>query len=154
METSLIEKEWTANGLKCVVARMVWGGDPKHRCGYVGVTGKHPLFEADYSQAVKKPIPSGPIGKRGIIPVFFMAGKTDEGVPLDVYFDVHGGLTYSRLTKPGDTYPCHVEEPTWFFGFDCAHSGDDFDGGQSLEYVAAECESLAKQLAEYSEEET
>ena len=91
----------------------------------------------------------------------------DKLVGTDYYgldISVHGGLTYSKK-----------EEDGYWFGFDTAHSGDRFDIERSLkeglisqkiydtrldlesrynshgiirteEYVAAECESLAKQL--------
>jgi hypothetical protein len=65
---------------------------------------------------------------------------------LDV--DVHGGLTYSNAAYPGGEFD------GWWFGFDCAHGGDltpkyPSDGVyRDFEYVKAECESLAKQLAE------
>jgi hypothetical protein len=35
----------------------------------------------------------------------------------------HGGLTYSDEATPDIRHPGHTE-PVWFFGFDCAHSGD------------------------------
>lgn len=82
---------------------------------------------------------------------------------------VHGGLTYSG---PSD-YP--VQDPDlWWFGFDCAHSGDKKDPSimdkehkklylagyylvhesfatiKTTDYCTRECESLAKQLKEAS----
>jgi len=55
---------------------------------------------------------------------------------------VIGGLTYSG----GGDYPFLAI--LWWFGFDCAHLGDR-ENPKSLEYVEKECESLAKQLAEF-----
>lgn len=78
--------------------------------------------------------------------------------------DVHGGVTFAdEMTTMG----VEVDEPTWFIGFDCAHSGDgEFptigkDGiysytsplslgkePKSLEFCIEQCESLASQLME------
>lgn len=72
---------------------------------------------------------------------------------------LHGGLTYASECRG---HICHVPEPgkpedVWWFGFDCAHSGDltpclgfDFPGStyHDVAYVQAECRSLAKQLLE------
>lgn len=78
---------------------------------------------------------------------------------------VHGGLTYSNKCAG---YICHVPAPgelddVWWFGFDCAHSGDETPGSNAalgfrayrgigdeyrdLAYVRAEVERLADQLA-------
>jgi hypothetical protein len=118
-----------ATGLPCLIHR----GPSGALCGYVGVSEAHPLFKADYDAA-------------------------------DV--DVHGGLTFSDMCQgqaetgkgichvPGEGEPDHV----WWFGFDCAHSGDlcpaydgrHFSGGynqyRGIEYVKSECASLAAQL--------
>lgn len=88
---------------------------------------------------------------------------------------VHGGLTFSE----GDSnYPIEGEN-LWWFGFDCAHSGDGKDlnlmsekvkkfhkdnpqcsflflnGGpvRTLDYCVNECNSLAEQLDELKKEE-
>jgi hypothetical protein len=64
--------------------------------------------------------------------------------------DVHGGITFS---ESGDKYPVENDGLYWF-GFDCAHSGDATkyfrqpnDVMRSLDYCVGECESLARQLA-------
>lgn len=55
--------------------------------------------------------------------------------------EVHGGLTYGDSNKE---YPIPDETNRWWFGFDCAHLGDDMpNGGQPLDYVIAECHKLA-----------
>lgn len=115
-------------------------GSMGFRCGYVGVPQGHPMHGIGYDDA----------------------RKADGD-----YIDVHGGLTYANNS---DKYP--VEADLWWFGYDCGHLGD----GRSEEYVAeqkvrypeqpfmwygdqqdiersaaycvAECESLARQLAE------
>ena len=53
---------------------------------------------------------------------------------MDLYFNVHGSLTYS-----GDndgTYP--VESNLWWLGFDCGHYGD----GRDLTYKQQEISHL------------
>lgn len=98
-------------------------------CGYVAVESSHPFYGKDYDS-------------------------------LDV--DIHGGLTYAdKCMEDGPI--CHVpelDEPddVWWFGFDCAHTGDQIPGiggysefpewetYKNVDYVRAEVESLAQQL--------
>ena len=61
--------------------------------------------------------------------------------------DVHGGLTFAGTING-------INE-TWLFGFDAAHLGDATeyinspgDTFKDVDYMAKECESLAKQLVE------
>ena len=63
-------------------------------CGYAAVSEGHPMF-----------------------------GKEDRGT-----LDCHGGVTYNDFCVEGG-HICHVPKPgepdrVWWFGFDCAHSGD------------------------------
>jgi len=131
-------KEWKSDtGLTCLIVRNPMGA----LCGYVGVAPDHPWHGKDYN---------------------------------DVDADVHGGLTYANKCEghvchtpaPGE------EEHLWWLGFDCAHAGDfvpsmdvklapmyqlsdSFLGintsigkgnaYRDIEYVTAECESLASQ---------
>jgi hypothetical protein len=75
---------------------------------------------------------------------WFGKGYDDEG-PINC--DVHGGLTYSEdalqaLPQVNDL---------WWFGYDCAHSGDGVYGygdRKELSFCVEECESLAEQLAQ------
>lgn len=126
-----------ATGLPCLIVR----GPSGALCGYVGVPEAHPLFGEDY------------------------------GLP-DV--EVHWGLTYADRCQPhGDDEArgiCHVPdegEPdhVWWFGFDCAHSGDytpstsameirhacfaqgPFEEYRTIAYVKSEVRGLARQLA-------
>jgi len=61
---------------------------------------------------------------------------------LDEGLTAHGGVTYSYLISDSDT---------WFFGFDCRHSGDGANSSQpnwrDAAYVHGECMKLANQLA-------
>ena len=163
-----IERDFTAHGLRCVVLAVNLG----HRCGYVGVPKGHKLYGLDCSdrspllKAAWDSVKEGPIGKRSILPVILSAA--DELPRADVVFDVHGSLTYSD----GDAkYPVE-SDGLWWFGFDCEHSGDLKDESimdenyialerkysfarvgvvRTEEYVAAECERLAEQLAAFSQ---
>ena len=73
------------------------------------------------------------------------------------FISCHGGLTFSSSTE-NSTYP--ISSNLWWFGFDCAHSGDLvgylFDYPEMIkdntyrdkEFVITECQNLAKQLKE------
>jgi hypothetical protein len=148
-----IEKCWkTKAGFQAVCLMVNLGHGYHHRCGYVGIPKDHPLYGVNYGQYTEvlkeayEKVLQGPIGKRGIMPIFCH----ERGVCTpDIVFDVHGGLTYSSKLDdyPSDWNKNHPEEKLWWYGFDCAHCDDKEDGGRSLEYVEAECESLAEQLA-------
>ena len=91
---------------------------------------------------------------------------------FDYDFNVHGGVTFT-----GTTYVDGIDENVWLIGFDCNHAWDNldveemeqyFDGiseeveeynrifrnissssiFRDLDYVTAECESLAEQIGE------
>lgn len=130
-------------------------------CGYAGVPKGHPLYGVEASK------PSL---------AFFRdhrEGAPSETDPLEDagyrstpagYFNVHGGVTYSRDHLPSVTttlYKVNYPSEHWWFGFDCGHGGDyiphkdfmainDVFGGdavyRTLEYVKEELEALAKQL--------
>lgn len=128
------KKQWRdeETGFPCLIVRNSVGA----LCGYVGVSPEHPLHGKDYDWS------------------------------MDI--DVHGGLTFAGGCSHGDDPSrgiCHIPgkgEPDniWWFGFDCAHSGDlcpspsltrysGFgidDRYRSLNYVTREVQSLAKQL--------
>ena len=158
-----VEKVWSHNSNVCVVLMNHSSGC---RCGYVGIPIKHHLFGKDYNQDCKylqelrEALTHETIGKRGIISVICWDGK---GVSPEILFDVHGGLTYSG--EAGE-YPIEMKD-VWWFGFDCAHSGDrheidqifpessrefytNFSGDivRSFDYCVSECESLSNQLEE------
>jgi hypothetical protein len=137
-------KQWSAHGLRCAV----WLTDMGHYCGYVGVASEHPLYGKEYSDHIpglskKEWAKDKPIGDRGVVTLFLAAGDSDE-VELDLYFDVHGSLTYSGQ---GGKYPTD-ETDLWFFGFDCAHC-DDTPQIWNEKKVTDETEKLAAQLAEF-----
>jgi len=81
---------------------------------------------------------------------------------IDFLIEVHGGLTYSGGGNESK-YP--VKSDLWWFGYDCAHSGDGKDllnckpevlkleikfptGGvvRTLDYCITECERMAEQI--------
>lgn len=118
----MIEKTWTTKaGLPASVVMTRMG----HRCGYVGVPDTHPLYGIAYSTSTPA----------------LHETQEFELAPEDV-FEVHGGLTYSN---DGTHVP--LESGPWYFGYDCDHFGDE---NLSLEFCIEQCESLAKQLAEYN----
>lgn len=119
---SALETLFYHKSLKCCVVFTTTG----HRCGYVGVPTTHPLFGIDYDQDLNSPellqeLKNTNIGKRGIVDIFCWDGNQ---TPLNLICNVHGGLTYSGKTTH---YPYRQFEPIWWFGFDCAHVGDNKD---------------------------
>lgn len=147
-----VEKTWDHKGFKCVVLAQ----DGGYRCGYVGIGEDNNLYGVDYSDA-----PACMQSK-----LEELKSQTLGKVTPEMYFDVHGGITYSGN---GDgEYP--IESNLWWFGFDCAHAEDGKDvnlitdrsyldiitmyptGGivRSLEYCISECESLADQLLDFA----
>lgn len=169
----IVEREFEHAGYKCVVTF----GDMGHRCGYVGIPKEHPLYGKNYSDYLdikKEDIEGREVS--GIIPLFCACLDKDERVKIDVYFQCHGGITYSGGGEQSE-YP--IASDLWRFGFDCAHAGDgkDFytlmekfpqnqdyirqmmryqirgETVRSLEYVADECKNLAEQLKEFEKED-
>jgi len=160
MKTAILKKDWTtAAGYRAVVLEVLG-----HNNGYVAIPESHPLFGVNYdAPASCLTFPANEtIGKRGIVQLFSSAGEPRP----DVVFDVHGGLTYASATVSQASV---LEgEKLWWYGFDCAHYGDadspeylkaqrekypdmpfmwQADGVyRTVEYVIAECESLAEQL--------
>jgi len=139
---------WTdeITGFPCLAVR----GPSGAWCGYVGIDNTHPIYGKGYDDAYNNE---------------------------DEWFDVHGGLTFAdftQKTKSIDTFICHTKEEMakviiqapdliWWFGFDCAHSGDlcpaynklrngenpewrKNDIYRNLEYIKTEITKLAQQL--------
>jgi len=117
----------------------MWDGG-RHLCGYVAVPETHPFYGKDYNHEV--PMPQGlmeqPIGKRGALNVITMSLAADRGMArISDIIDVHGSLTFGAAIKGAPA--------RWYFGFDCAHAGDNRETCNE-DYVKAEIKSLAKQL--------
>lgn len=143
-----IEKNWIADaGYRAVAARI----RNSHLCGYVGIPKEHPLYEMPYSKRLAKSFWQEIVDRpfRGSSIDMLLAShdyKNGElGPTLSYYIDVHGGVTYSG---GNDTYPIE-DSGLWWFGFDCGHFGDSPEV-QDLNYVVKECESMAKQLKDFS----
>lgn len=161
----IVEKEWqTKAGLKAVCLIITMGdngtGNKRHRCGYVAVVKDSPLWGKNYSEQLdcitKESVESISIGKKSPLLAFTAGVNSDEEGcirrSLDIVIDVHGGLTFSGKLKNQD-------ESLWWFGFDCGHYCDgiieplfefEIESNQevrSFEYVEAECESMAMQIA-------
>jgi hypothetical protein len=130
-------QEWRYDGVPCVVNR----NDHGSWCGYVAIPPGHPLYEKD--------------------------------VDVDDVVEAHGGITYSEHGCMGEI--CHTprpgesDYPRWV-GFDCAHCMDfvptmallrsqlgyeetamsmlgRFEVYRTIDYVKAETENLAQQIA-------
>jgi hypothetical protein len=142
-----VEKDWiTKSGLRAVCVHF----HNMHRCGYVGVDKKHCLYGLEYSIPASlldrwDKIKNEPAGKRSFIDM--LIGAMDKTGSVSLFFDVHDGITYSKDSS--QSYPVESNN-TWWFGFDCAHANDD---NISQEYVEAECESFAEQLASIGKQE-
>ena len=134
-----IESKYYRHGYLCVVIMTDMG----HRCGYVGIPEKHPLYRQD-------------AGKKA---------SCLETVRPTVWFNVHGGITFSGFGRY--RYPLfqNVAGAFWWYGYDCADYGDAPDTSRikdprrrgaslltgvvrSLDYCINECNSLADQLKE------
>lgn len=171
-----VESDFEYKGYRCVTTF----SDLGHRCGYVGLPEDHPLYKVDYSDKINvtfDSIEGTPIGKRSPIALFLCTGiESKDRITPELFFNVHGGLTYSGGGK-GSDYP--VSSDLWWLGFDCAHAGDrqdykkmveyfglnarpkhflevdamfsphDGDVIRSVEYVQSECRSLVDQIIEY-----
>ena len=153
-----IEADFKHAGYRCVVMITSIG----HRCGYVGIPKDHPLYRCGYFSehpALKSSnIETQDKGKRGIVPLAIRTSL--EICTPDVYFDVHGSITYSD-SQPNYPVP---HDKLWWFGYDCNHYGDVPDiaaiADQSIrrhslnrqgivrtrDYCINECISLARQL--------
>ncbi len=148
----------TGSGLNASILRVSHSGS---LCGYVGVPVGHPWHGKEYSDTV---MPSAAqlarpvdINKISILSLFCSAGDDPaEGARIDCLVNAHGGLTYSGAGRES----CGEDPAQWYFGFDCAHSGDlspamvarypqfriSDEEYRNFEYVQREVEVLAAQL--------
>ena len=145
--------QFEAHGLPALIRR----GPGGQLCGYVGVGPDHPWHGKGYSECLNEPRCED-----------VWCEHTAEST-----VKVHGGLTYAAPCDADEGHGiCHVPqpgqpEPAWWFGFDCAHSGDltpgryhspeldalyaemgDYETYKTVEYVRTEVIDLARQLAE------
>jgi hypothetical protein len=146
----------TDEGFDAAIVRVSHSGA---LCGYVGVSDSHPLYGKDYGHEVKpteeQMSRKVDIDNVSVISLFCAALSESDpanGARLDILIDVHGGMTYADKGRAN-----LGENPKrWYFGFDCAHSGDlcpamdrYFTDGtyRDIEYVKANVARLSKQLA-------
>lgn len=144
---STVEKQWTAHGLECAVLRIDarWTDAGFHRTGYCRISDDHPWFGLNYSDEV----PGSPAdlddrsmddaGMAGMVAAVCGTGE-QYACTVEGHIAVHGGLTFAAET-PSDDLP-----KGWWFGFDCAHSGDTPDFW-TLDAVRCQVEKMAEQVA-------
>lgn len=174
------KKQWRdkATDLPCLIVRGPSGG----LCGYVGVSPSHPLHGKDYD-AVDVDVHGGltfangcatideaawkrakeRFAKAEVEALRFPNGDSAEFrremrlviESFEAWAEYQRGRTICHIADPGE--PNHV----WWFGFDCAHSGDytpkyarftrsyrdDSDVYRTIEYVTEQVTALAAQLA-------
>lgn len=163
--------EGVAHGLPWIIKRNERSG---YFCGYVGVASDNKLHGKRYGDEVAiDDIPhdwrENVIGDDvGVISTFLAAcnpKKMNGTLRLDCALRVHGGITWS---EDGDGK--YLPKGRWWFGFDCARSGDLSPGQDAYmkkvlgmrfsisipdtvyrdaAYVRAQCERLAEQLAHF-----
>lgn len=137
----------------CVIKRVQHSG---HLCGYVGVKADHPLYKKQYHDYVISDNVDNVAFNGNYIALLcnsFNPDRKDNEISLDLLMVVHGGLTWSEDFAPGPGDDKTELPDTWWFGFDCAHSGDfcpksPYDGGvyRDVTYVKKEIYSLVHQL--------
>ena len=136
----IVEREFEHAGYKCVVVFQKMG----HRCGYVGVPKGSKLYGkrcSDKLDVDMSELEGQEIGKRGIIPIFLQAFDGGENVRLDLYFDVHGGITFAD-GGDGSDYP--IKSDLWWLGFDCGHAGDRIDYELSMKIFPEKAEKYKR----------
>ena len=118
-----VESDFIYKGYRCVVVF----GDMGYRCGYVGVPEGHRLYNKHFDCVMGvsyEDLENDSENKRGIIPTLCVALDNEEEVRMDMYFNVHGSITYTDGGK-GSGYP--VKSDLWWIGFDCGHYNDGKD---------------------------
>jgi hypothetical protein len=158
-----LENLTTAEGFDALIFRPEWSGN---LCGYVGVPASHPWHGKEYGDTVRptEKQASAPVDmdRVSVLSLLAMAASDtdpDTKARIDCIIRVHGGLTYSGAGRAR-----FGEKPDfWYFGFDCAHSGDlspayasrygfGFDDQyRDIDYVRSEIATLSKQLAEVAQ---
>lgn len=196
IKASLPEGEWQSEpdyqhwvdeetGLDCLIVRHPNSG---HLCGYVGVMEGHIFYQVEYSNcslSTAKPLTEEQVqenlksfatigGSQLREDSWFVQYERKKIRCENEYCDhmpesiltAHGGITYSD--KGNNRIGHKIDKKIWWFGFDCAHSGDrslftkkyleitkefasnhENDIYRNIDYVMEECKSLAKQLKEY-----
>ena len=147
-----------ASGYTCHIRRVEHSG---HLCGYVGIPKEHPFFDKDYTSNVQltdeqfeewKNSSTEGIGIMSMLSIAMAREEIEESkrVEVEALLRAHGGITFSAKIEDCD-------KDLWFFGFDCAHSGDyqpwsdyhDLGAYRDIEYVKDQTNKLAEQLKEW-----
>ncbi len=114
-----ISKEFVYKGYNCFVVEISSG----YRCGYVEIPKDSLFFNKRYNEELpisKDVIGDEPLGKRSYIDLVCNSMSDSDNIQAGFIFNVHGGITYT------ESY-LFDKEDSWFYGFDCAHSGDAYD---------------------------
>jgi hypothetical protein len=139
-------------GYRYITARMPIG----HVCGYVEIPEGHYLFGKDYSDPVPELKPfmdelyESSCGKRSnlsILAYAFSSKEKNQDISAEIFFDVHGSLTFGGCLQFYDEPDIIFE---WAMGFDTAHF-DDTPRTQTHEFCEKECRSFIDQLVEMDE---
>ena len=147
-------------GYRYITARMPIG----HVCGYVEIPEGHYLFGKDYSDPVPELKPfmdelyESSCGKRSNLSILayafssklayaFSSKEKNQDISAEIFFDVHGSLTFGGCLQFYDEPDIIFE---WAMGFDTAHF-DDTPRTQTHEFCEKECRSFIDQLVEMDE---
>lgn len=148
-----VESHWTTEagleGLVVLISLDEVSSDlirnDKWRTGYVKIPEGHPLYGIEYNDKCPSlgklsDLDGQPAGDRGVIPLFVaaMSGDISQALTPELYFDVHGSLTFSGTP--------HKDVDGFWYGFDCNHADDNITYWTN-KHVAQEVERLAKQIA-------
>jgi hypothetical protein len=130
---------------------------------YVGIPAGHPFYGKDWNYKVKASLDEVKFNGNYMALLCSALGSEDfeEEVPLSLFLQCHGGVTYAKTCCPGIDQD--VIGDLWWFGFDTAHAGDykvfetDIDRKypiynedepyRDFDYVKNEVKKLAEQLA-------
>jgi hypothetical protein len=135
---------------RSVIIRL--SGGIGHRCWYVSVPADHPFYGQSYYHKIDFDCNSAAINPTdpiGTMLAAHEASKDPTKMEISYAANIHGGITYANGKG---NYPVESEN-LWWFGFDAGHAGDDHDGGQSLDYMKAECEKLKAFLQSHENKE-
>lgn len=140
-------------GYRYITIKMLFGYH--HVCGYVEIPKGHYLFGKSYSEPIpelepyNKRVLDGDSGKRGPMAIFGYALNQEKSpLPAEMFFDVHGSLTFGDKLQPhGESTPIFE----WAMGFDTAHFNDD-ETTRTHEFCEEECRLFIDQLVEMDEE--
>lgn len=116
-----LAKEFIYKGYNCFIVNSSGGW----RNGYVEIPKDNMFFGKSFDSILpisREVLREESFGKRSPISLLCFSLDKDKNVPLDMLFNVHGGITYgnSKLSPAG-------KENSWFLGFDCNHCNDGKD---------------------------